>query len=51
MAVKNLFSFNPGETIVAEELLKRLKKKIDLYFQLKIRGLTFLPLQSKKIKQ
>jgi len=44
MAVKNFWSFNPGETIFAEELSQKFKSQIELYFPIKDIGIDLLAL-------
>lgn len=46
MAVKSYWSFEPGESIVAEELVNR-KKEFDFYFPLKDKGIDILGVHKK----
>ena len=50
MAVKNFWSFNPGETLVAEELLVQLRDKIELYFPIKDTGIDIVAITRKAKK-
>ena len=42
MAIRNFWSLEPGEAILAEELYERFNKKLDLYFPLKDTGIDLL---------
>ena len=44
MAVKNFWSFNPGETIFADVLYQKFKNYIELYFPIKDTGIDLLAL-------
>lgn len=47
MAIKNFWSMEPGEAIFAEELQKRYKNKIDLYFPVKDTGTDLLAISAR----
>jgi len=49
MAVKNYWSFEPGETIVAEKLIQKFKD-YDFYFPLKDKGIDILGVHKKTNK-